>query len=125
MLATVRGMRTTVFVIAVLMFGGCASESSTESVVTQPEVTVSTTPRPDDATAADLEAQIAAIYPGVPKGKAADWSVAICRDILDGKDEATVSANTASRFAGGSRPNPSVEQAAAIVEVVKSSGFCA
>lgn len=71
--------------------------------------------RIDPADAPALEAAVAAIYPGVPEGKAFTWADYTCADLADGTADAE---RVAARFAGGTRPDPTPEQAAAIFEVI-------
>ncbi len=82
------------------------------------------TPRPTADQAREIEAGVAAVYPGVPEGKATDWAIAVCADIRDDKDEATVLRNVSLRYAGGSRPDPTPAQAAQILEVIRAGGWC-
>ncbi len=98
--------RTAVALVVVL--AGCARTTA------QPEVT--------PGQYAPIEAAVAAIYPGVPEGKATDWAQSTCSDL--GKDEATLVDNVRQRFAGGDRPDPTPEQAAQILAVIRASGFC-
>lgn len=117
--------RNLLVLLAVLALVGCGSSSDDGSSTTEaPAETLATTPRPDAQAGAELEAAVAAIYPGVPAGKATDWAVSICRDVLDGVAPADLVDRTVARFAGGSRPDPTPEQAESIVAAVRAAGFC-
>ena len=121
-------MKRLLVLAVVTVVAGCASEAASPGPTAAPstgeEVTVSTTPRPDEATAAELETAIAGIYPGVPDGKATDWAVSTCQQILTGTPRATLEANVARRYSGGNRPDPTPDQARAILAAIESAGFC-
>lgn len=101
-----------------------ADVTTTTTELTAGEVTVSTTPRPSLGEATSLEAELAAIYPGVPKGKYTDWSVSVCSDLLRGITGAELEGNLIYRFSGGTRPDPTPEQARQMLEVISTNGFC-
>jgi hypothetical protein len=82
------------------------------------------TQRPTAEQAAAIESGVAAVYPGVPAGKAADWAVSVCSDIVAGKPDSTVARNVQLRFSGGGRPDPTQAQAEQIVVIIESAGFC-
>ncbi len=102
-----------------------ATTSTTGVTTSAPPVTAApTTPRPDAATGASIESQVAAIYPGVPAGKSADWAVSLCRDILAADPAVDLVERTARQFEGGDRPALTIEQATAILDAVRNAGFC-
>lgn len=82
------------------------------------------TPRPTASEAATIEAGVAAVYPGVPAGKATDWAISVCSDIRAGRPESSLVRNIQMRYAGGSRPDPTTAQAEQILDIVRSVGFC-
>ncbi|MCB1255585.1 MAG: hypothetical protein KDB26_00665 [Microthrixaceae bacterium] len=82
------------------------------------------TPRPTLTEARVIEAVVAAIYPGVPDGKAADWAISTCADMREGQPDESLVQGIVIRFAGGNRPDPTERQAAAILVVIRSAGFC-
>lgn len=101
-----------------------ADVTTTTTELTAGEVTVSTTPRPSLGEATSLEAELAAIYPGVPEGKYTDWSVSVCSDLLRGITGAELEGNLIYRFSGGTRPDPTPEQARQMLDVITTNGFC-
>ena len=72
-----------------------------------------------------IEAEVATIYPRVPDGKATDWARSVCADILQDEfaDDA-LTGRIVQRFSGGDRPDPTAEQAAEILRVVRAGGWC-
>lgn len=82
------------------------------------------TPRPTTDQAQEIERSVAAFYPGVKAGKSADWAIAVCADILAGKSDDQLERNVTMRYAGGTRPDPTPEQAQQILAVVRSGGWC-
>lgn len=118
--------------IALLALTGCSSSDSTEETTTTEAnatsttaaVTTSTTPTPDTAQSEALVIAVTDVYPGVDYEDVIDNARNICQEILSGKDGATLVRNAGMRFAGGDRPDPTEEQARAIVEVVRTSDWC-
>lgn len=123
----------------VLTSCGASSEDSSEgsvetteaaavetTVTTQEtaETTTLTTPTPSDEEAAAIEAGVAGIYPDVPEGKAVDWSRSLCRYVLEGNEGDQLTNFATQMFAGGDRPDPTPEQANAIVALVQNSSWC-
>lgn len=101
------------------------TSSTADSTTTTTPVTLATTvPRPNGGQRASLEAELSAIYPGAPEGKYADWAVSVCSDILRGADGAELEGNVILRFSGGSRPDPTPEQARQMIAVIQANGFC-
>lgn len=82
------------------------------------------TPRPTVGQAQQIEMAVSAVYPGVPSGKATDWAIYTCSDILDGQTEEKLIRIVTTRFAGGTRPDPTATQAATILDIIRASGFC-
>lgn len=83
------------------------------------------TPTPSDEQAAELEAAVAAVYPGVPEGKATDWARSTCFDRLrDGLEGDALTERITRRFTGGDRPSPTPEQAEAILAAIDAGGWC-
>lgn len=114
---------------------GCSSESDTAATTTTADGQLPSdapchdfpegcTPRPTSAQSAVLERRIGAIYPGMPDGKATDWSVSSCMDMRSGEGAEYVLRNVRLRFAGGTRPDPTPDQAEQIVGVILDVGFC-
>lgn len=99
--------------VALLLIAACGDDDTATAPTAPPGTTT--------AEGADpvLEGQIAAIYPDVPVGKATDWAIALCGDIAAGMDGDALLERAAARFAGGLRPDPTPEQAAQILEVVR------
>lgn len=114
-------MRRLMAVTLALVLAGCAADEGTASTTTEaaPRPTVPHPPDPDG-----LAEQIDQIYPGVPDGKAADWARSTCGDMIDGVDGDALVARVVARFAGGDRPDPTPEQAAAIIDLVEVGGWC-
>lgn len=110
-----RGWR--VLGVGALLVVGCGGSQEAERV---PDLT----PRPSSAQAEQLETEIGAVYPGVPAGKATDWAVDVCRDKLAGHDPAELLERVQQRYAGGTRPDPTAEQAQAILDAIDRAGFC-
>ena len=110
-----RGWR--VLGVGVLLVAGCGGSQKAERI---PDLT----PRPSSEQAEQLETEISAVYPGVPAGKATDWAVAVCKDKRDGHDQAELLERIQRRYAGGNRPDPTPEQAQAILDAIARAGFC-
>lgn len=119
---------------ALLLSAGCGSDepAATDTTVQDDDGTtlveaagVPPTPTPSDAQAAELEAAVAAIYPDVPEGKAADWARSTCGDMLrDGLEGGPLLERIQRRFTGGDRPEPTTDQAQAILDAVNAGGWC-
>ena len=108
---------------------GCGEDSSDDerasATSTTGAVTPGGTPRPDAQQSAAIEAGVASVYPGLPEGKAAEFAIGVCQDLRQGWEGAQLRAGTVAHFGGGDRPDPTDEQADQIVEVIRSSGYCA
>lgn len=138
--------RLVVVMVAVVLAAGCSSDdiatpSSTSSTFESvagsmtPDGDVADdaichdlpqgcTPRPTDEQARVIERQIAAVYPGLPEGKATDWAIYTCDDARRGMDSEALVEQVTRRYAGGDRPDPVRAQAVAILGVIERSGFC-
>lgn len=105
-----------------------ASEQPTTTTAapttTSEATTISATPRPNGGQRASLEAELALIYPGAPEGKYADWAVNTCSDMLRGVAGPELEGNVIHRYSGGSRPDPTPDQARQIIAVIEANGFC-
>lgn len=115
----------TIVLIAALGFTACAPVDDEAAPDTSPTTTttvattspVTTIPSALTADASELSQQIDAVYPGIPGDKAADWAHYTCREIEKG--ERDPAEYVAHMFAGGSRPDPTPEQVAAILAVIE------
>lgn len=120
-------LRSSATALALACLAACSSNAADEpTTTTSVPLTVSTTPRPNDEQALYLWSDIGNVYESsLDQDQVVDRVVNICQEMLAGKTQEQLVANTIERFAGGTRPDPTPEQAAAIVEAVRSSGFCA
>lgn len=105
------------------------------------------TPRPNAIQAAYLVERIEAIYPEVSPRHIVDWCVSVCRAMRDeGRTSSsdvdalesrvsdarpagvptgyTIETWVQKMFSGGTRPNPTLEQAEGILQTIRESGFC-
>lgn len=72
---------------------------------------------------AQLAADIGAVYPGITAERyAVNWSRYLCDDIANGLAGEALTQRAIDRFAGGSRPDPTPEQAQQIIAIVQ--GYC-
>lgn len=115
-------MRRVAIVGVLLLIGAACSSSDDPPVV--PRTTVATTTPRGGVVDPELEATIAGIYPGVPEGKATDWARDFCGYTRGNPDPAAVERYVIMKFAGGSRPDPTPEQAQAIIAAVGAAGVC-
>jgi hypothetical protein len=90
---------------------GCASDEAADAVPTTAAAALST-----------VGAAVELIYPGVPEGTADDLADDVCAFLAEpGHTLDEVSAFIVRTFSGGSRPDPTPEQVAAILAVIEPS----
>ncbi|QNE74027.1 hypothetical protein F0344_04900 [Streptomyces finlayi] len=87
---------------------------------------MSTIPSPDAGQTKTLTDALSTIKPELAEDeqRAVNRARNVCKDVQDGKDEATVTTNAVERFSGGSAGELTEAQGAEIVKAVKSA-FCA
>ncbi len=108
---------------------------------------VTSTPRPNARQAAFLVERIEDVYPGVRPERIIEWSIDVCRALrsegrhsavdLDhleamvrrdarpgAHDDDTLEEWVQHLFSGSGPPRPTFEQAEAILQIVRDSGFC-
>ncbi|XUZ27344.1 hypothetical protein ACQVDT_21410 [Streptomyces sp. RMIT01] len=113
--------------IAVLALAGCSAEDTPKAAESSSSApAVSSIPSPDADQTKALTDALSAIKPELAQDteRAVNRARNVCKDVQDGKDEATVAANANARFSGGSASQLTDAQGAEIVTAVKSS-FCA
>lgn len=82
--------------------------------------------RPMTAEEAGIVVAIDAIYPGIEQPRyILNWADYLCGDIDEGLSGEQLRRRAVMRFAGGDRPDPTPAQAAQIIELIESSGWCA
>jgi hypothetical protein len=106
----------------VLLLTGCAGtpEPAKESSKTP----AAAAPRPDAAQAASLKTELAKIDPGIATVRAVNNAQQECRGILAGWPEKKLTETTKRMFAQRDPKSVSDDQANAIIEVIKTNGFC-
>jgi hypothetical protein len=115
--------------VALFLAAGCGGSSDPAPSAPAPTtttITATTTSAlsyPTAAQRAELEQAIAAIYPGVPDGKAGDWAGDVCsRSTVEGISGQQLLDYVQAKFAGGTRPDPTPEQATEILAEIEASG---
>ena len=106
-------MRRLVLITVLLLFAaGCSSDET--------QTTVRDVQEPTSEQSLELERLVDSVYPGVPEGKATDWSISVCERIEAGAEGDELIDVVTQYYRGGSRPDPSPSQAAAIADQIRS-----
>lgn len=102
-------MRKIAVALLLVTPAACSSTADTGDTVAAPSTTPSA-----------LAAAVEQVYPGLPPGKADDWAAMVCGYVAEGThDAAAIDRYVRMRFAGGQRPDPSAEQVAALLGIIK------
>ena len=103
-----------------------STTTAPETTEVAPTASAATTPLPDTAQSKYLTDTILVAYPAIAErpDKIPDWARDVCQQILSGDDEAALLWYIPEKFSGGSRADPTATEAVAILEAVRSSGFC-
>lgn len=109
---------------AALSVSACTpAVAPTAASSSNPSPIVSSIPRPSAAQTASLVTELGKINPAFNE-RYVERARNTCNDILSGKEESVILANTIQRFHGGNRPPLTEEQGQQIISVVKANGFC-